>query len=82
MGIVLILLGITIIVIHELLITFLRQLQARLRGKGEPWDFMYKLLEEIFAVIKDLPVPLRVAFLLIILGTILLVIGYSMVVGF
>jgi len=42
-----------------------------------PWDFMLKLLEEIFAAIKELPEPLRVAFLLIIFGTILLVLGYQ-----
>jgi len=46
-----------------------------------PWDFMLKLLEEIFAAIKELPEPLRVAFLLIIFGTILLVLGYSMATG-
>ncbi|MBO3804190.1 MAG: hypothetical protein JTT11_10070 [Candidatus Brockarchaeota archaeon] len=82
MGIVLITLGITIIIIQEVLKKLLRLPQDRMRGKGEPWGFMQKLIEEMFAVIKDLPVPLRVAFLLIVLGIILLVIGYCMAVGF
>jgi len=82
-GIILISLGITIIIVQEILRSLLRWLQARIKetGKGEPWDFMQKLLEEMFSIIKDLPVPLRVAFLLIIFGTILLAMGYSMVAG-
>jgi hypothetical protein len=61
-GIILISLGITIIIFQEILRSLLRWLQAGIKetGKGEPWDFMQKLLEEMFSVIKDLPVSLQV----------------------
>jgi len=86
LGAVLILLGILIIVLQEILKSFLRRLQKRIKAKVEtkevgPWDFLLKLLEEIFAAIKELPEPLRVAFMLIIFGIILLVLGYSMATG-
>lgn len=86
LGAVLILLGIILIVLQAILESLLRRLLGRVKAKVDvqevgPWDFMLKLLEELFAAIKELPEPLRVAFLLIIFGTILLVLGYSMATG-
>ena len=86
-GIVLLILGIIIIILREMAMDFVRHLQARIRAKVRdkqvgPWEFLLQLLEEIFAVIKELPAPLRVAFLLIIFGIILLILGYGMAIGY
>lgn len=87
LGIVLVLVGVIIIIIREIVKAFLNELLAKAKAKMEaretgPWDFAVKLLEEIFAVIKELPEPLRVAFLLIIIGVGVTALGYSMAVGY
>lgn len=87
LGIVLVLMGIIIIIIREIVKGLVGELLERARARVEaseagPWDFLVMLLEEIFAVIKELPEPLRVAFLLIIIGVGVTALGYSMAVGY
>jgi len=87
LGIVLVLVGVIIIVIREIVKSFISELMdkanAKVRaGAAGPWDFLTELLKEIFAIIKELPEPLQVAFLLIIIGIGVTALGYSMVIGY